>query len=205
MDNNLIPPFMMREAWIVVNEKAKTHTDDPKDSDHSIMFNSTGFQIPLHLWGTFSYFSTWHPKSEDLLAGHDGYVLSPSKWDPHSEVYRQNKANMTDWEGNAKEPKDRPHQVVIDEIVTEIDASQFVVLSTEAYIIDKVCNGCHPFHHLPSSYQQGLHKSCHLLQYWVGPSSLNPITLAPATVNLLLMMIRRRWSLPDPIIYCELV
>ena len=47
---------------------------------------------------------------------------------------------MTDWEGNVKEPKDRPHQAVIDEIETEIDTSQFVVLSTEANIIDIVCN-----------------------------------------------------------------
>ena len=47
---------------------------------------------------------------------------------------------MTNWEGNVKEPKDQPHQVVIDEIATEIDASQFVVSSTETNIIDKVCN-----------------------------------------------------------------
>ena len=106
MDNNLILPFMMREAGIMVNEKAKIHTDDPKDSDHSTMFNSTGFQILLYLWGIFSYFSTWCPTKEDLLAGHDVYVLSPSRWDPHSEVYGQNEANMTDWEGNVKEPKD---------------------------------------------------------------------------------------------------
>ena len=32
MENNLIPPFMMREARIIINEKAKIHTDDPKDS-----------------------------------------------------------------------------------------------------------------------------------------------------------------------------
>ena len=140
MANNLIPPFMMREARIMVNEKAKIHEDDPKDSDHSIMFNSTGFQILLYLWGIFSYFSTRHPMRKDLLAGHDVYVLSPSKWDPHSEVYGQNEANMTDWEGNVKEPKDRSHQVVIGEIETDIDASQFVVSSTEANIIDKVCN-----------------------------------------------------------------
>ena len=140
MDNNLIPPFMMREAGIMVNEKAKIHMDNPKDLDHSTMLNSTGFWIPLYLWGIFSYFSTQHPMREDLLAGHDIYVLSPSKWDPHSEVYGQNKANMTNWEGNVKEPKDRLYQVVIDEIETEIDASQFVVLSTEGNIIDKVCN-----------------------------------------------------------------
>ena len=65
------------------------------------------------------------------MAGHDVYVLSPSRWDPHSEAYGQNEANMTDWEGNVKEPKDRPHQVVIDEIEGEIEASKFVVSSTE--------------------------------------------------------------------------
>ena len=106
MENNLIPPFMMREARIVINEKAKIHTDDLKDLDHSITSNSAGFRIPLYIWGIFSYFSTSQPMREDLLAGHDVYVLSPSKWDPHSEAYGQNEANMTDWEGNVKEPKD---------------------------------------------------------------------------------------------------
>ena len=106
MDNNLLLPFMMREARIMVYEKAKIHIDNPKDLDHSIMFNSTGFWIPLYLWGIFSYFFTRHPTNEDLLARHDVYVLSPSKWDPHSEVYGQNEANMTSWEGNVKEPKD---------------------------------------------------------------------------------------------------
>ena len=143
MENNLIPPFMMREAGIMVNEKAKIHTDDPKDLDHSITFNSTGFRIPLYLWGIFSYFSTQRPTREDLLAGPDVYVLGPSRWDPHSEAYGQNEANITDWEGNVKEPKDRPHRVVIDEIEAEIDASKFVVSSTEANIIDKVCNDNH--------------------------------------------------------------
>ena len=81
MDKNLILPFMMREAGLAVNEKAKNHTDNPNDSDHSIMFNSTGFLILLYLWGIISYFSTWHPTKEGLLAGHDVYVLSPSKWD----------------------------------------------------------------------------------------------------------------------------
>ena len=61
MDNNLVLPFMMREAGIMVNEKAKIHMDYPKDSDHSIMFNSTGLEIPLYLWGIFSYFSTRCP------------------------------------------------------------------------------------------------------------------------------------------------
>ena len=50
---------------------------------------------------------------------------------------------MTNWKGNAKEPKDRLYRVVIDEIESEIDASKFVVLSTETNIIDKICNDNH--------------------------------------------------------------
>ena len=50
---------------------------------------------------------------------------------------------MTNWEGNVKEPKDQPYRVVIDEIEAGIDASKFVVSSTEANIIDKICNDNH--------------------------------------------------------------
>ena len=67
VDNNCILSFMMREAGIMVNEKANIHADDPKDTDHSITFNSTGFGILLYLWGIFSYFSTRCPMKEDLL------------------------------------------------------------------------------------------------------------------------------------------
>ena len=38
MGNNLIPPFMMREAGLVVNETPKIQVDDPSITDHSIYF-----------------------------------------------------------------------------------------------------------------------------------------------------------------------
>ena len=152
MENNLIPPFMTREGGIVVNESAKIHTNDPIDLDHSITFNSTGFRIPLYLWGIFSYFSTHQPMQEDLMAGHNVYVLSPSRWDPHSEAYGQNEANMTDWEGNVKELKDQLHRVVIDEIEDEIDARKFVVSSTESNTIDNICGDQHS---MVDAWQEG--------------------------------------------------
>ena len=56
MTNNLIPPFMMREAGITVHDTPKIQVSDPDDKDHSIFFPETKLRIPLSLWGVFSYF-----------------------------------------------------------------------------------------------------------------------------------------------------
>ena len=36
MDHNLVPPFIMREAGLQVNEQAKIHTSEPTKQHHSI-------------------------------------------------------------------------------------------------------------------------------------------------------------------------
>ena len=43
MENNLIPPFILWEAGLQVNERAKIHTDDPTADNHSIIFPTTNF------------------------------------------------------------------------------------------------------------------------------------------------------------------
>ena len=63
MINNLLPPFMLREAGIIVNDVPKIHVDDPTEEHHAICFKETGFRIPLSLWGTFSCF----PSSRQTL------------------------------------------------------------------------------------------------------------------------------------------
>ena len=50
MNNNLIPPFMLREMWVTVNDIPKIHKDDPAVDDHAITFMETRFRIPLSLW-----------------------------------------------------------------------------------------------------------------------------------------------------------
>ena len=56
MSNNLIPPFIMRENGIMVNECAKIHCVDPTREDHAIIFKGYDLRIPLRLHGIFSYF-----------------------------------------------------------------------------------------------------------------------------------------------------
>ena len=67
MTNNLIPPFIIREVGIIVNDVPKIHVDDPTNSDHVIIFKDTDFKIPMLLWGTFSYFSTSKPSHDAMI------------------------------------------------------------------------------------------------------------------------------------------
>ena len=43
MSNNLLPPFMLREAGITINEVPKIHVSSPREENHSIMFQETNF------------------------------------------------------------------------------------------------------------------------------------------------------------------
>ncbi len=43
------------------------------------------------------------------------YLLTPSKWNPHSDAYATNEENMLDWEGNMVEKRDRS-QILLSEV-----------------------------------------------------------------------------------------
>ena len=66
MKNNLLPPFVLRQAGIRLNDTPKIQVDDPTIEDHSMQFPETGFRIPLSLWGTFSYFPTSKPTATNM-------------------------------------------------------------------------------------------------------------------------------------------
>ena len=55
---NLIPPFIMREAGLVVKETPKIHCHEPSIEDHSIYDPRTRVRIHLSLQGVFSGFET---------------------------------------------------------------------------------------------------------------------------------------------------
>ena len=47
MDHNLIPPFIMREAGLEVDEQAKIHAKDASKKNHSIYSHEIGLRIDL--------------------------------------------------------------------------------------------------------------------------------------------------------------
>ena len=57
MEDNLIPPFLLREAGLTVDECAKIHAHpQPTAQNHSIFFPTIELRIPLQLTGVFSFF-----------------------------------------------------------------------------------------------------------------------------------------------------
>ena len=136
MTHNLIPPFILREAGIVVNERPKIQTPDPSVEDHSIYFENTKLRIPLCLNGTFSYFPTTKPSIEMLQSCEEVLLLTPSRWNPHDNAYALNEEGMIDWQGELVEKKDR-RQILLSEVAQDdAMAASTGVSSVEASVID---------------------------------------------------------------------
>ena len=87
MTHNLIPPFMMWEAGIHINEVPKIHVTSPTEEHHAITFQVSNFRIPITLHGTFYYFPTSKPSPQEFEEPEDVYILTPRTWDPHSDAY----------------------------------------------------------------------------------------------------------------------
>jgi hypothetical protein len=141
MKNNLILPFVMREAGIKVNDTPKIQTSNPTEEDHSIYFLDNDFRIPLSLWGVFSYFNTSKPSTEQMMNAEDVYLSTPSTMNPHCDSYVSNEENMLDWEGNMVQKRDRV-QILLSDIPEDAAVTASVeISSTEARTIDIVIEG----------------------------------------------------------------
>ena len=53
MDHNLIPPFMLREMGVTVNDVLKIHKEDPTVDDHAITFAETDLEYHCHYGASF--------------------------------------------------------------------------------------------------------------------------------------------------------
>jgi len=89
MGHNLIPPFILREAGLWVDETPKFQLADKATIDNYCMHDpETGLRIHLQLNGIFSYFPT-RPLTVDEQYHWDNYpviFITPdgAVWDPHS-------------------------------------------------------------------------------------------------------------------------
>jgi hypothetical protein len=139
MENNLIPPFIMREAGITVNDTPKIQLREPTVDDHAIIFEDDNFKIPLSLWGIFSYFPTSAPTNQQLEACDDVYLLTPNgPWNPHSDSYSKNEENMLDWEGNLVEKHHRK-QILLSEVEEDTAmASAASISAAESRNVDRM-------------------------------------------------------------------
>ena len=66
MSHNLIPPFILREAGVTVNDVPKIQVHTPSIEHHSLYFPAADRRIPLALWVIFSYFSCRSPTDKEI-------------------------------------------------------------------------------------------------------------------------------------------
>ena len=53
-----MPPFVLREAVLILNDKPNIHCEDPSVEEHTFLDEETGLRIPFTLSGTLSMFET---------------------------------------------------------------------------------------------------------------------------------------------------
>ena len=94
--------------------------------------------------GIFSYFVTRKPDVESLEDAHEPlnyateiYTLTPTRWNPHTDVYALNEESIVDWEGNIKDRSLCDVKIILDEIGDEYQG-QYKVSSMEAQYVDEI-------------------------------------------------------------------
>ena len=137
MGHNLIPPFILREHGIKVNDTAKIHCDDPSKEDHSLVVDST-LQIPLSLHGVFSYFPTRLPTVDELQCSDNIYLLTPEDFNPHDDSFAHNEVRMVDWEGEIAHEDDR-QRIMLEDLPdpSTVIASARAICQEEQEYVDK--------------------------------------------------------------------
>ena len=81
MEENLIPPFMMRLAGVEVDKCPKFLAKNPSEINHLMLFPGGNIRIPL---------PTRLPTTKELKDEEGSYLmLTPNMptWDPHTETY----------------------------------------------------------------------------------------------------------------------
>ena len=98
MNHNLIPPFIMREAGLKVEEQVRIHVKEPAKEDHSIYSSEINLRITLQLEGTFLVFKTRNLNDEEIAepGGYGILYLTPDadSWDPNCEAWAKQEDEM---------------------------------------------------------------------------------------------------------------
>ena len=118
LEHNSIPPFILREAGLIVNDSPKIHKEDPTMDDHAIIIpQENDLHIPLQFNGIFSFLYTRCSTAEEIQHCENIILITPDSesWDPYSTHYAENEAAMLDWEGNMMDEKYRVKRQKLDE------------------------------------------------------------------------------------------
>ncbi len=128
MSHNLLPPILVWEAGLFLDETAKQQAVSPTIDNHSIYDSRMGMRIHLQLKGIFSVIPTCPLRLEELK-NWESYpvIFITPKGDllkPHSTHYAEEEAAMVEHFGILVEHSVWPHSTIFDNVdVSDIYAS----------------------------------------------------------------------------------
>jgi hypothetical protein len=103
MDHNLLPPFLVREASLFLDETPEFQSTEVSLENHTIYNEVTSLRIHLQLNGTFLYFVTRSLTLEEQenWESYPVVYLTPNsdQWDPHASHCAEAEAAMMDSSG----------------------------------------------------------------------------------------------------------
>ena len=113
MEQNLLPPIMMRLNGVMVDECPKFLCVKPTIENHSIFLPTENFRIPLQIHGTTSYIPTRSPDGMKEVNAHQNLQLTSEnpEWDPSSTIYEEQENDMTNWNGEMRTRKKHNRKV----------------------------------------------------------------------------------------------
>jgi hypothetical protein len=128
MSHNFLPPFLVCEAGLFLDETPKHQAVSPTINNHLIYDSRMGMRIHLQLQGIFSVFPTC-PLSLEELENWESYpiiFITPNSdlWNPNSTHYAEEEAAMVDHFGILVERLVQPRPTILDDVdISELYAS----------------------------------------------------------------------------------
>ena len=163
MTHNLIPPFIMREAGLVVNDVPRIHTksEELTNETHCIVACEgdvgTDLKIPLRLDGIFSCFDTRKLTAQEVNDCEyiETVKLTPesSDWDPYDPQFADQEDSFVDFRGEVLVRPPKKRKVFDDADIADIQVtaeqyeavvSSIVARNHERLSEGAVQMGCNP-------------------------------------------------------------
>ena len=116
MDYNLVPQFVIRAGYVVVNDVPKICSEDPAVDDHCVSFDQSDLRVPLRSNVVLLCFHMIVPTERELHECEKVFKNSDSsEWKPHCQSWELNERSILGFEGSVSEPSRRTiHRVAFE-------------------------------------------------------------------------------------------
>ena len=134
MEDNLLPPFIIREIGATVNDTPKIHCTDPTSKEHCIIISDSELKILLHINGKFSFFHKRRPTADELQSYEKIFItLDRQDWDPYCTSYELNDRSVLNYEGEITQANHQEHHLVDHELY-DVNIASIIATAYDQHI-----------------------------------------------------------------------